>query len=262
MKKREEERRRDKDETRRRLRLLLRWRIRQVRDARQRRAESAREQTTTGTGKTATDSEDETKKDPSKKGKEAELREEEETEAHQRLPHGLERAEPGQERPVRGRMQAVGQNDTGTERKSNHEPIWTRSYTGYRARRRSRDDGQPKRRKQNGRKVADIGQYQTSVYRLRPAPYAVRNSTECITPRLPNPNPTGDKRTRRGKIGRRVQQIQIPKRYDTSSKGPMSGPPASTRSSPFSHPRPIDRSSGLLFAACLVEYHSPTTHTP
>lgn len=75
------------------------------------------------------------------------------------LPHGLERAEPGQERPVRGRMQAVGQNDTGTG-KSNHEPVWTRSYRGYRARRPSRDDGQAKRRKGNGRKVADIGQYQ------------------------------------------------------------------------------------------------------
>lgn len=194
------------------------------------------------------------------------------------LPHGLERAEPGQERPVRGRMQAVGQNDTGTG-KSNHEPVWTRSYRGYRARRPSRDDGQAKRRKGNGRKVADIGQYQ----KLFPLVRAVLDSTDRynhqpyrhgLTKQLTfffflRRNQEGGEEewmpdgrgTPYGVKGGRIQQIQ--KRYDTSSKGPDVWPTGINQVLlPFSHPRPIDRSSGLARSACLVDTrlaHPPST---
>ncbi|KAF3893492.1 hypothetical protein GTR04_6706 [Trichophyton interdigitale] len=64
-----------------------------------------------------------------------------------------------------------------------------------------------------------------------------------------------------GVKGGRIQQIQ--KRYDTSSKGPDVWPTGINQVLlPFSHPRPIDRSSGLARSACLVDTrlaHPPST---
>lgn len=258
-------------ETNRVFRLLRRGRIKGMARRRwtaERRAEAARKEDQKGPGR---NSETRPKRERKKKKKSQGQKKTKETRRQPErergrststLPHGLERAEPGQERPVRGRMQAVGQNDTGTG-KSNHEPIWTRSYSRYRARRPSRDDRQAKRRKGNGRKVADIGQYQTAPLVL-PWPTTEDIITLLVTDMsvlahystqqllLTEHTQEGEGKEKKKKADSRRERYSVKGDGYSRYRGdtilaPRADvwPTGINQVLPFSHPRPIDRSSGL-----------------
>ena len=147
-------------------------------------------------------------------------------------------------------MQAVGQNDTGTG-KSNHEPIWTRSYRGYSARRPSRDTA---RQKEGDETVA---KWLISANIKLPWAYGYTTLPRCPLPIYQHF--TEQPRRGRGKK-KKKKKGQMPDGRGTASKGRIQQiqrdtilapradvwPTGINQVLPFSHPRPIDRSSGCL----------------
>ena len=154
----------------------------------------------------------------------------------------------------------MGQNDTGTG-KSNHEPIWTRSYRGYSARRPSRDTA---RQKEGDETVA---KWLISANIKLPWAYGYTTLPRCPLPIYQHfteqpRRGRGKKKKKKKRADARRERYSVKgtdtadtERYDTSSKGrclahrhqpgpPFLPPPAN---------RPLLR---------LLAWSTPHSHTP